>query len=119
MKKHEGQKTNQTVNAIVHTACLSLLSFLLLCGTGYASSDAPVNVNTTSAAMGASAGFGGGSALTILAAVAADIGSIDASGFDSVFNDEEAGYTEAPLYAGTASRVKQSARSACTESCSL
>jgi len=119
MKKLEKQKTYQSVYTIFHTACLLLLSFFLLCGPGYASSDAPVNINSVPVAMEASAGFGGGSALTILAAVATDIGSADASSFDSAFNDEEAGYAEAALYVGTTSRAKQGARTACTESCSL
>jgi len=119
MKKHEGQKTNQPVHTIFHTACISLLSFFLLCGSGYASSDAPVNINSAPAAMGVAAGFGGGSALTILAAVAADIGSTADSTFDTAFSYEESGYMETLPDAGTASRSKQGARSACTESCSL
>jgi len=119
MKKHEGQKTYQTVNTIFYSACISVLSLFLLCGPGYASSDAPVNINSASAVMGASAGYGGGSALTILAAVAADIGSTDVSGFDNSYYEVESAYTETLSDAGTASRSKQGARSACTESCSL
>jgi hypothetical protein len=122
MKNHEGQKTNQPDNAIFHTACILMLSFLMLCGTGYASSDTPVSVNMAPAAIGVAADLVGESGLNNpanITVVMAAIGNTDASGYESAFNDEQAGNTEEPQYAGTASRTKQSTRSACTESCSL
>jgi hypothetical protein len=118
MKQHEGQKSYQPVNVMFHTACISILSFFILCGPGYGSTEIPVNVNTATADIEAATGSDLNSPVNSTT-VKADFGSAAASAFDPEFNNDEAVDAETLLYAGTAGRAKHIVRSACKESCSL
>lgn len=122
MKRAEEQKTEQPVNPLFLTTCSAILSLFLLCSPGYASTDITDNAHTAPAGIQAAAGFGSGFDLNSpwnSNVVRADFGSRDAFGFETAFNDDEAGYAETVPDAGTAGGAKQGAGNACTDSCTL
>ena len=123
MKRLEGQKAHQLANGFFFISFILILSFIIFSAQVYGSSDIPVNVNTTPAAIGAATGFGGGYGLNnqeIFTVVKADIGSTAASEFITAFHDEDAVYTETVLEVGTVNGTKRAAQPQCQhDSCSL
>jgi hypothetical protein len=125
MKRSEGRKAHQPVNAIIHTSLISLLSFFIFSSTGYGSTYIPANVTAAPVTIEEAVLFAGLGAepvlasLGVIAAVNGEVSSTAVSTLLAELQDGEAVYTETQLDIETLNGTDLTARPPCQNSCSL
>jgi len=125
MKISEGRKARQTVNGIIHTSLISMLSLFIFNSPGYGSPYIPVNVTDApvtieeaalSAGLDADSGQAG---RVVITAVNGEVGSTAVSTLLAELQDGEAVHTETPLDIEPPYGMDVAARLPCHDSCSL